>query len=880
MLDYQKLQIVDMSGGITDSYKSVGKGKWKILKNVITTDNLSLKTRNGVSVYTAMGAAGIYAIKQIGEYTYVVGSNYIKVIQNGVVASTATHPTVTAPAVFTLNFGGKPVSIQRYKNSVLINGNNDTSDKELLLATITSASTTMVRKASLPAITSITSAVGDRLLACVVVRKYTDVDGFTFLDYGPEKIVAWDGTSAMTATFPSLEEYRGASDSTSVYFFATEPNGTTFSLGQSIAVTTTGTTAACVAATVVAALPTGEVFAFEQEAIKRQAPVCDYFTMAGGIGWYASINDTIGKRGSRAIHSVDGIPSSVIQSAYTDFDSPINGVGSLNSLPIFLTDDSVYRVDGNIGIDNSGFLRKVRIPNSEGGISHGSIVVANESLYYCGTDGIYVTDGYSAKNITGPDFYKTYISYINVRSEWQKITSTFDRDTNIIYWRMNHNTLFALELNTGSISVLEYPESYNIISLESAYLPLSALVGYTNKIVSNINVPPVVHPAVPNFRYVAYEVDTARYFLLGEQYKIIEPLGSTVTGIVDRIIYKPEEILAGEYPLTGNFNENTIIVKYVGTETPDVTAGDFYAKCHESFGYSNRKLLLGTLDSHLLSSSENEYSDTELAGNADNSYIDEEAQMSSVRKHIDIDILTSGLSYGDSATRKWVREVTLAIRTEFKSSVEPYVIVEDNESQEIMKYISSESLGAAFGNDEMVGSGVAMFQPRQIISGKRHLPKGFCRCRHNQIGIRSTITPLYSSTDFGKLLITATTADTQSGTLAKYDDDPDLMTDIGVLFPYDLVGKSIKVFDADGKRSTSLAITAVSTDRTSITFALPTDVSLQEYSVAGATYDWNIYGYRRDQRIELMSIDIAFSLLSNSANGNNPSLNVGGKSGQ
>jgi hypothetical protein len=254
--------------------------------------------------------------------------------------------------------------------------------------------------------------------------------------------------------------------------------------------------------------------------------------------------------------------------------------------------------------------------------------------------------------------------------------------------------------------------------------------------------------------------------------------------------------------------------------------------------------------------------------------------MSSARKHIDIDILTSGLSYGDSATRKWVREVTLAIRTEFKSSVEPYVIVEDNESQEVMKYISSESLGAAFGNDEMVGSGVAMFQPRQIISGKRHLPKGFCRCRHNQIGIRSTITPLYSSTDFGKLLITATTADTQSGTLAKYDDDPDLMTDIGVLFPYDLVGKSIKVFDADGKRSTSLAITAVSTDRTSITFALPTDVSLQEYSVAGATYDWNIYGYRRDQRIELMSIDIAFSLLSNSANGNNPSLNVGGKSGQ
>jgi hypothetical protein len=88
------------------------------------------------------------------------------------------------------------------------------------------------------------------------------------------------------------------------------------------------------------------------------------------------------------------------------------------------------------------------------------------------------------------------------------------------------------------------------------------------------------------------------------------------------------------------------------------------------------------------------------------------------------------------------------------------------------------------------------------------------------------------------------------------------------------------VFDANGNRSTSLAITDVSTDRTSITFALPTDVSLQEYSIANATYDWNIYGYRRDQRIELMSIDIAFSLLSNSANGNNPSLNVGGKSGQ
>ena len=893
MFDYSTFTIADLSGGLSDNYKVGGNAKWSKLYNFISSDNRSLRTRDGVAAYTEVGYYPVRSIENIDNKIMFQAGSKISYREEG--------DTVTVTGDFFPSGDGYTTSADRWRNSILYTTD---SDDRTVMATINAAGTITARTMSLPPITDFTVPAGtNRLVAVTVVRRYTDSDGFTFEEYSPElmkstSVTAVGDTLSITGiTYESLTEYTGDYDDVKLAVFLTKENGTaSFKVGEYVP-----------AATLSPTIPTDEVLItgasgwFLSETAKAQVPNCNYLTIANNTGWYlgtyesdiphatissiwidvveglyttrnyhiswssgevsesgnytfdgadcsvvawvpnslislkfltadlpATSSGTLYKnfrvRPSRLVQSVVGMPTSLIASAYTDFDYTGLGISSIAGKPIVVTTDAVYRVEGSIGLDGTGSIRKVRVVNSEGGISNNSIVSTNDALYYCGTDGIYATDGFTARNITGSELYETYTNYIKNRSDWKYITGTYDRDRNIIYWRMSATEVIALALNTNSISILKYPNSYNISALKSVYNKKR------NAVAEVTSAAPVT--AGDGYWIQQFTVDNARRIYVGEDYRF----NDTTVEVTSR-------------------DGLSVWVRYLTSY--DALSGTGYL--YEGADDGARQLLISDAESDVCLVSRSDMTADIDVDVTDFTLWD--------NTHIDMDLLSVGLNYGASSISKWVRSATFSIKTGFKLGVEPYVVVNNTGEEAKMTEITSNEQFTMYDENDIWDRGSSYWFPENVITGKRHLPKGFCRCRHNQIGLRSASTALYSSKDYGLALVNTAASTDELVDIVVYAKDG-----IGTLveLPYNLVNKEIVVgLNADGNLITEkLLITYQSSDRTHIRFKRPLNLPLETNLEA---LDWIIYGYQENQRIELMSIDIDFAPISNSGSGHTKS---------
>ena len=838
MLNYQTLSINNFSGGLSDEYRNEGT-KFNKLTNFKILPNGSLKLREGVGLVATLPQVEVRAIEMLSGEDIVVFAGdrtYVK-------SSEGFEPPTTDLYLSTSTTG--LASIARWRNSVLIQPKGEFLGRIVK----TSTNTYISERGGLPLVkATVTAGTGKtRLWALCLERTYTDADGFTYTEYSPEAfgsvLKAETGTISVDFTALSynmdgtniLATYATKYSSLKLSLFLTQPNGTVLYKAGSITAPTTPT--ASFTGIDTATLESKEVGTFFSEVAKVPVPVCNYFALSNNTAYYAGVKDlsTNAIKPYRLYQSVQGMPTSVIADAYLDFDSPILGVADLNGTPIVLTKEYCYRVEGTIGIDDSGNMRAVKIQSSEGGVSHGSMVVANQTLFYAGTDGIYATDGFTAQNISGPNLFKSYSRIIADPARWSAITATYERSTDSIIFNMGSGIFWVLHTSSYGFTTYDLTQSkFTPTALHSAFTLKRSEAARVkdHKTFTQTTV------GATTYSRFGVEVSPSRYIVLDEPYRLKITDGTTsawVTGVAESV------------------DTRTNIAVFVVTENVGTNnATQLNSKIYEKFATYSQTTFIGTNKSMLTCLRDDYFSDFYVTTAT--------YQIDYPRKAIKYNWLTSGVNYGDTSTYKWVKDVTINSKTIAKYAMEPYTVREADNNSETMKLISNIEQFRVFDDSETFGRSTAKLFPSTIISGKRHLPKGFCKSLSNQIGGTSTTTAIYQSKDFSNAEVTRdnTTSPEELKLVLKEVEG------LSMPFPYDSEVEAEVLLILNGVKATyPVRALKLSDDRLTLSTVVPNSLDIN----TGDEVEWILYSYPKEQSFEIFSVDVDFAPLANSGKG-------------
>ena len=839
MLNYQTLSINNFSGGLSDEYRNGGT-KFSKLTNFKILPNGSLKLREGVGIVAGLPQLEVRGIEMLsGEDLVAFAGNrtYVKASEG------FESPTTN---LYTSSSTSGLVSIARWRNSILI------QPKGELLGRIvkTSTNTYIAERGGLPQVKAkVTAGTGtSRLWALCLERTYTDADGFTYTEYSPEAFgsVLKATTGTISVDFTELAYMMDGTNLLSTYpshysslklsLFLTQPSGTVLYKAGSIVAPTTAT--ASFTGIDTATLESKEVGTFFSEVAKVPVPVCNYMSISNNTAYYAGVKDlsTNAIKPYRVYQSVQGMPTSVIADAYLDFDSPILGIADLNGTPIVLTKEFCYRIEGTIGIDDSGNMRAVKIQSSEGGVSHGSMVVANQTLFYAGTDGIYATDGFTATNISGSNLFKSYSAVIADPTRWGKIHATYEKSTDSILFNMGLGVFWVL--NTKTLGFTTYDLTQTQVSPTAIFSAFTLKRSEAAVALSTSSFSQTTVGATTYTRF-GIKVSPSRYIVLDEPYRLKitdETTSAWVTGVAESVDTRTDVAVF-------------VVTEDVGTYNAVVNN----SKIYEKFATYSQTTFIGTNKSLMACLRDDYFSDFSVDTTKTH-------PIEYPRKAIKYDWLTSGINYGSSSEYKWVKDVTINSKTLAKYAMSPYVVREADNNIEAMKLISNIEQFRVFDDSETFGRSTAKLFPSTIISGKRHLPKGFCKSMSNQVGGTSTTTAIYQSKDFSKAVVTRNDSVSPAELKLVLQE----VEGFTMPFPYDSEVESEVLLILDGVMAKyPVVVQKLSDDRLTLTTVVPNSLSL----ATGDVVDWILYSYPKEQSFEIFSVDLSFAPLANSGKG-------------
>jgi hypothetical protein len=841
---FSELPIANLSGGLTDEYKSDGI-KFNEYLNFIPTSSDGAKLRNGLVPFDKIplspAPVTVEPCRSLSKLSSTNGEAIIVQYDDKLYKKIRTEfseistPSATPNLAFPLIATEDNVSVSSWRSSLII---NPTSNDKAYRVVSYSDGSIKAQTASMPEVTAVApngDTDGDRLFAICIIRKYTDSNGYSYREYSPEYLGQFTTSIAITSVTPTLAslsaEYIQAE--LSYALFVTVENGTALYLAdESISPNTLAYTGS---AANDRELQKNERGFFLSEEAKREAPICKYMTIVNDTAYYCNITEDSGDElPFRLFQSVSGMPTSVLASGYHDIKGDIYGIGEVNGLPIVLSDLEIYRIDGLLGVDGSGSIRSEKINGSNGGISHRSIVTTDTAMYYAGTDGFYRTDGYTAVNISGAELYKTYVELTKNKDNWAYIQGEFDRDNNLIYWNIDGETVYCYSIDKNSFSRLNYPETgsggIRTISIfsDTNAARLSEAADVSGAIVES-----------GSYKYVTLEIDSMRQLVVDLPVTLSTQSGDYVGTIesTDDTSNVPDEYCTIKFPSTYDFSATVF------------TDSTIYARYEDrivrSYMAMNTPLV--------------KYSDTTLNYDSD----DIESITDYTRTSIDYDMITSGIGYGAIAKKKFVKSFTVNIDAKTGISMEPYVVVNDSGNDKSMAPIVNRNQFRAFYDGEIWDRESANWFPDTVIRDTRHLPKGFTMCWHNQLGVRSAETGLFMSNDYNIVTLNDIIED---GGNKYFEFVLDVVGDLIPRFPKDVEGMKIIVKDINSEEfSTRLKILELYGTRTGIKCS--SDSKLLSSAEIGDKFDWIIYGKPVEQSFELLTMGINFSVVSDKGAG-------------
>lgn len=133
-------------------------------------------------------------------------------------------------------------------------------------------------------------------------------------------------------------------------------------------------------------------------------PPCRYIFRAGTYAFYLNIKEEFIEENKVAERKYKTIPyrlkisnandpDSVPEGNFVDLPDAIMGGGDILDRAIVGTTKEIYRIDGRFSSDGSGLVNGQILSSETGVLSHKSMVSVKDRLFFCGDDGIYVTDG-------------------------------------------------------------------------------------------------------------------------------------------------------------------------------------------------------------------------------------------------------------------------------------------------------------------------------------------------------------------------------------------------------------------------------------------------------------------------------------------------------
>lgn len=205
-------------------------------------------------------------------------------------------------------------------------------------------------------------------------------------------------------------------------------------------------------------------------------PPCKYIANVGGYTYYGNIkelednNHVVMLNDSTSFLDVPYRikqsnvldPDSVPEGNYIDFPDEVTGIGSILDRCIVATTNAIYRVDGRYDDFGAGLVGAQILTTEVGCISHKSMVSVKDKLFFCGDDGIYVTDGVYVSSVSShiSRTYKQLVSTIttdsagdvlNVNATTQDtISAVYDRTYDRVLFSFG-NKILALELKASTL---------------------------------------------------------------------------------------------------------------------------------------------------------------------------------------------------------------------------------------------------------------------------------------------------------------------------------------------------------------------------------------------------------------------------------------------
>jgi hypothetical protein len=175
-----------------------------------------------------------------------------------------------------------------------------------------------------------------------------------------------------------------------------------------------------------------------------------------GVQYGGVVNDTgYALVGSTLYQAWPGTIDVWPASFFVSFEEPARGFAEMD-YPIVFLQSKVYRVEGVIDSAGNGNMTKRLIVGDKGAVSSQAIVRVGRQIFWAANDGFYVTDGFSARKISG----HLDTSYARLTADFTgalAIKGEFIPQENRIYWSMrdpasasgDNELVWVLDLSQG-----------------------------------------------------------------------------------------------------------------------------------------------------------------------------------------------------------------------------------------------------------------------------------------------------------------------------------------------------------------------------------------------------------------------------------------------
>jgi hypothetical protein len=291
---------------------------------------------------------------------------------------------------------------------------------------------------------------------------------------------------------------------------------------------------------------TGGVLAYDPP------PPCKYIAQVGEFTYYGNIKEEsftnannqqkyrITEVPYRIKQSNVSDPDSVPDGNYVDLPDEVTGIAGILDRCIVATTNAIYRIDGRYDDFGSGLVSTQILTSEVGCISHRSMVVVKDKLFFCGDDGIYVTDGVFVVNISShiSRTYKQLVASIitdtsgdllvmNTNTQ-DKISAVHDKTYDRVLFSFG-NKVLAVELKASTLEngqgsffgpwttggdETNPPQSFTTISTYQNNIIKGDVLGYVTQFSSGYLADPNMSLSAPTtwgIQPIIYRLRTAKF---------------------------------------------------------------------------------------------------------------------------------------------------------------------------------------------------------------------------------------------------------------------------------------------------------------------------------------------------------------------------------